>query len=85
MEEILFQSLSNYFSTLTRVGYVSNIDTERLMIFDFIYELLDGECKGFITEKDYLEIHKALYCLYGSTCLIPYPEYRVNTSLKCGI
>jgi hypothetical protein len=31
--------------------------------------------KRFITEEDYRAIEKAVYCLLGSTCLMPYPSF----------
>ena len=28
-----------------------------------------------ISEENYKHLENALYCLYGTTCLIPYPDY----------
>ena len=37
--------------------------------------MVDEDCFGILNEEDYAAINKALYCLYGSTCLIKYPDY----------
>lgn len=34
----------------------------------------------YITEPDYRIIQNALNCLYGSSCLIPYPNYINDNS-----
>lgn len=78
-------SVSSYFKALTYFGYKKQTDVDKLLIFNFIEELLTGSMKCFITEDDYRYIEQALNCLYGSSCLIPYPEYTTNTiSSGCG-
>ena len=83
MEELVNISLERYFNALLKFGYKSYADVDRLLMLIFIQELLDSDCKSFITEEEYMTIHKSLYCLYGSTCLISYPEYIANTSISC--
>lgn len=82
--EILNQvssSFSSYFNALTQFGYKKQSDVNRLLAYDFIGEILTGEMRFFITEEDYKIIEQALSCLYGSSCLIPYPQYVNNDSL----
>lgn len=83
MEELVNTSLERYFNTLSKFGYKSYSDVDRLLMLIFIQELLDSDCRSFITEKEYMTIHKSLYCLYGYTCLIPYPEYISDASVTC--
>lgn len=83
MENLVNTSLERYFNSLSKLGYRSYDEVNKLIILIFIQELLDSDCKSFITEDEYIIIHKALYCLYGSTCLIPYPEYISSTSITC--
>lgn len=83
MENIVNESLGRYFNALSKFGYKSYADVDKLLILIFIQELLDSDCRSFITEDEYLIIHKALYCLYGSTCLIPYPEYISDAAITC--
>ena len=83
MEALVNTSLERYFKTLSLFGYKSYSEVYKLIVLIFIQELLDSDCKSFIKEDEYILIHKALYCLYGSTCLIPYPEYIANTDLTC--
>ena len=75
VEDSLFNSLYRYFSTLEVTGYKGQKDVDKLLVLSFLYHLFDPDTVDFITEEDYQLIDKALYCLYGSTCLIPYPEF----------
>ena len=76
-----FDSLLSYFDTLRKFGYMNNKEVEKLLIFIYIEELVTGELREFITEADYRDIENALYCLYGSSCLIPYPELSNSDSI----
>ncbi len=67
--------MSVYFNALTKFGYKKQSDVNKLLVYNFIGEILTGEMRYFITEKDYGAIEQALSCLYGSSCLIPYPQY----------
>ena len=70
----LFNSLSKYFNHLQNTGYFSQKNVNKLLAFSLIEEFLH-DCQGYLDSGDYLDINKALSCLYGSTCLIPYPNY----------
>lgn len=83
MNELIDISLCRYFNALSKLGYCNYEAVYRLLVLIFIQELLEGDCKSFINEEDYKIIDNALYCLYGSSCLIPYPEYIVNPSSFC--
>lgn len=83
MDKVLNESFKRYFNTLAKLGYISYSEIDKLLVLVFIYDLLRSDCKSFITEDEYRIIGSVLYCLYGSTCLIPYPEYTVNTSISC--
>lgn len=73
-------SLDSYFNTLSQFGYKKQSDLDKLIILLFIEELLTEE-RVLITEEDYRDIDNALNCLYGSSCLIPYPLYINDDSL----
>lgn len=81
----VFNSISTYFNTLTQFGYKKPGDVNKLLIYSFIEEMLTGEMRFYITEADYRLIEKALSCMYGSSCLIPYPQYANDDSLFEGI
>lgn len=74
-------SVDNYFNTLSQFGYKEQSDIDKLLILLFVEELLTGEMRFFVTEEDYRSIDNALNCLYGSSCLIPYPQYISGNSL----
>lgn len=83
MDNVLYKSLSRYFNILSKLGYMNYTDVNKLLALIFIYDLLESDCNTFITEDEYRVIGGALYCLYGSNCLIPYPEYIATTSISC--
>lgn len=71
----VYNSVYKYFNHLSNTGYFSQHNVNKLLLYICIQELLDNDFRGLVSEEDYKEISKALYCLYGSTCLIPYPDY----------
>lgn len=75
MDEMTYQAISKYFTHLSNVGYFNQSNVNKLLLLTFIQELVDYDFRGLISEEDYNDINKALYCLYGSSCLIPYPDY----------
>ena len=70
-----FDATQRYFSVLSHMGYKPYKDVNKLLVLQFIEELLTGDMSFFITEADYNAINNALYCLYG-TCMIPFPDYK---------
>ena len=75
MDNLTYEALSKYFTHLSNVGYFKQSDVDKLIVLTFIQELLDRDFRGLVTEDDYNYIVRAMYCLYGSSCLIPYPDY----------
>ena len=81
MDNFLYNSLLTYFNTLSTLGYVNNKDTYKLIILSTIQELFE-EWEYFITEEDYKYLTNALYCLYGSNCILPYPSNLGKNTLS---
>ena len=78
MVNIAYEAVNRYFNHLSNVGYFKQSDVNKLILITFIQELLDQDFRGLVSENDYDAINRALYCLYGSSCLIPYPDYYKN-------
>ena len=84
MENLIDLSLTGvtrYFNTLSILGYKSYSEVYKLILLLFIQDLLEEPFNIFINEEDYRTITNVLYCLYGTTCLIPYPKLLINTSI----
>jgi hypothetical protein len=75
MDEILFNAITAYYNILKVRGYHSYVDAIRLLVLCFYRDFVYHEYNGIFTIEDYSLIEKALNCLFGSTCLIPYPDY----------
>lgn len=75
LDELTSQALDRYFSVLEKVGYMNQKDTDKLILLTFLQEMLE-QYAGYITEKDYKLINSVIACLYGSSCLIPFPQYQ---------
>ena len=81
LTEQLHSALQRYFSSLATFGYKSEGDTKKLLIFMYLTDMLQGPFTQYLTEDDYDLFNIALYTLYGTTCLLPYPMYAVNASI----
>ena len=84
MDEMLYNSLSNYYHALELKGYMPDSDAYKLLILGFYRDFVFSDYRGIITKDDYLLIERALDCLYGTTCLIPYPDYLKMGKLYLG-
>lgn len=82
MDEVVYNSIVRYFSTLSNLGYISYDDVNSLLFLTAIQEFIYKDFRGFINENDYREIEKALYKVFGTSCLVPYPEYCNNTDMN---
>lgn len=75
-----FESIKRYFKSLFQLGNMSYEQTYKLIVFLFIEEILrDDKRSIIITEEDYETLTKVVYNLYGTSCLIPYPD-RIKQS-----
>ena len=84
MDEILYNSLSSYFHALEYKGYMPYTQMQKLLVLIFYRDFVYNDYRGLISKDDYLMIERALDCLYGSTCLIPYPDYLKMGKLHIG-
>ena len=84
MDNFVYNAFCNYFHTLETVGYASKKKMDSLLVLNFFYELMFNDYRGYISREDYRNIEKALNCLYGTNCLIPYPDYLKMGKLKLG-
>ena len=75
------EALSRYFNTLSTLGYKGDQSVFKLLVILFIEELLTGEFSQFVTEDDYRDITKAIYCIIGNSCLVDFPSYTTWDSL----
>ena len=74
MDNLLYESCLRYFTSLANYGFRSEKDVKKLLLYVYIQELVNTTSIA-IPEEDYKHLENALYCLYGTTCLIPYPNY----------
>ena len=69
------EAFERYFNTLSKLGYKSYSDVNKLLILSIIEDILSGELSFFVTEEDYRSITNAIYCIMGNNCLIDLPSY----------
>lgn len=84
MDEILYNSLSSYYHALSLKGYMPYIDAQKLLILSFYRDFIFNDYRGLLSGEDYHIIESALNCLWGSSCLIPYPDYLKMGKLHLG-
>ena len=84
MDEMIYNSLSQYFAVLKKTGYYKYADVMKLLVLIFYNEFVFGDYRGKLSKADYQLIERALNCLYGTSCLIPYPDYLKMGKLHLG-
>ena len=84
MDRIIYEAISQYYAALCKLGYYSYDEVFRLLILCFYRDFVFNDYRGRLSRKDYGEIEKALNCLFGTTCLIPYPDYLKMGKLHIG-
>ena len=84
MDSIIYDALSSYYHALELKGYMSNSHAMKLLLLIFYRDFVFHDYRGLISRDDYLLIERALDCLWGSTCLIPYPDYLKMGKLHLG-
>ena len=84
MERIVYNALCNYFHALDLKGYMPYKDSEKALVLSFYWSYIYKFPGHILTRDEYMLIERALDCLYGSTCLIPYPDYLKMGKLHLG-
>jgi hypothetical protein len=84
MDEILYSALIKYYHALELKGYMSLTQSAKLLVLGFYEDFIFHDYKALLTREDYILIERALDCMYGSSCLIPYPDYLKMGKLHLG-
>ena len=84
MDKIIYEALSKYFHALEIHGYMSKTHSIKLLVLSFFKDFVFQDYRGILTKEDYCLIERALDCLYGTSCLIPYPDYLKMGKLHLG-
>ena len=84
MDEMIYQALGSYYHALELKGYMPQKDVEKLLVLTFYRDFVFNDYRGILSREDYYLIERALNCLYGTTCLIPYPDYLKMGKLHLG-
>lgn len=84
MDEMIYQALGSYYHALELKGYMPQKNVEKLLVLTFYRDFVFNDYRGILSREDYYLIERALNCLYGTTCLIPYPDYLKMGKLHLG-
>lgn len=84
MDEMIYNALSQYFTALCKMGYYKYSDVKKLLVLIFYRDFVFNDYRGIISRSDYHLIERALNCLFGTSCLIPYPDYLKAGKLHLG-
>ena len=82
--EYVFERLSHYYNVLEKTGYVRDSEARKLLVLSFYKDFVMNDYRGLLSQEDYGILEQALDCLFGSSCLIPYPDYLKMGKLKLG-
>ena len=84
MDNIIYQALTDYYHALELKGYMPHSQSLKLLVLCFYRDFVFHDYRGLLSREDYLLIERALDCLWGSSCLIPYPDYLKMGKLHIG-
>lgn len=84
MERIVYNALCNYFHALGLKGYMSYANGVKALVLSFYWSYIYKHPGHILKRDEYMLVERALDCLYGSTCLIPYPDYLKMGKLHLG-
>lgn len=84
MDEILYQALTKYFHVLELNGYIPKPNSMKLLVLSFYRDFVFQDYRGLLSKEDYRLIERAIDCIYGNSCLIPYPDYLKMGKLHLG-
>lgn len=84
MDEIILKAITDYYEILRRRGFFSYSGVMKLLVLCFYRDFVFNDYRALLNAADYHDIEKALNCLFGSDCLIPYPDYLKMGKLHIG-
>ena len=84
MDELIYNGVGSYYNALEKTGYMSYANMQKLLLLIFYRDFVFHDYRGLLSKEDYRLIERALDCLWGSTCLIPYPDYLKMGKLHLG-
>ena len=84
MDNIVFNAITQYYTALSKLGYYRYGDVFSLLVLCFLRDFVYQDYRGVLSKGDYSIIERALNCLFGSNCLIPYPDYLKMGKLHIG-
>lgn len=84
MDEILYNIICNYYLALKKLGSYNYDTVLSILLLCFYRDFVFEDYDALLSRKDYHTIEKALNCLFGKDCLIPYPDYLKMGKLHLG-
>lgn len=85
MDNYIYQALTNYYQALENRGYASKDLASKLLVLTFYRDFVHYDYRGLISANDYYLIEQALDCMYGRSCLTPYPDYLKSGPIRFGL
>lgn len=84
MDELLYEALDRYYHALELTGYMSKNHGFKLLVLSFYRDIILRDFQDFITSDDKYLIEKAINCMFGTDCVLPFPDYGQKTTLITG-
>lgn len=81
MDSVYFTALDNYYKNLEKFGYRKYTDVFKILVLRFYKTFIFENLERAIPEDDYRLIEKALECVFGTSCLIPYQCYVMDKNI----
>lgn len=85
MVEILYNSLTTYFSSLRTKGYIKDATVYKLLVLDFIQQVMETELEDYLIPTDISLMERVLFRFYQTTCEIPLSTKCVKCTPRTAI
>ena len=92
INKLLANALDTYYTSLSSIGSMPNREVNKLVLLDFLAEVLSDDYDEIFTEEEFRILTSAVDCIVGSHCMFKFENYqeakainKVNTNLTVRI
>lgn len=75
MIEYLNKTLDKYFALVASVGYLNYSTVYDILFLIAVVEFAYSDVESLLTDKDYKSIQNAIYKVFGTHCILPFPKH----------
>lgn len=75
MTKVINDILDRYFRLLSSTGYLNYSSVYDILFLIAVEEFTSHDYDGYLDDSDYRSIQNAIYKIFGTHCIIPFPKH----------